>query len=139
MTTRPPGREHALQLGERGAGVGQQVEGVAADDEAERPVLVGQRVEVDEREGDVDEAELGGEPHALLEHVGQLVGRLDGRHVRSDDEPGHAGAGGVVEHAVVGCRPGQVDEQVERCVMHLFHGYSLRRRRRRGAAGPGQP
>ena len=101
--------------------------------EAERAVLVRQRVEVDEREGDVDEAELGGEPLALLEHVRQLVGGLDGRHVRRHGEPGHAGPGGVVEHGVVGCRPGQVDEQVERRVTHLFHGFSLRRRPGRAA------
>ena len=125
---RPPAREHALQLGQRRRRIGQQVEGVAADDQGERAVLVGQRVEVDQREGDVDEAELAGEPLALLEHVGQLVGRLDAAHVRRHREPGHAGARGVVEHRVVRCRAGQVDEQVERCVAHLVHSFSLRRR-----------
>ena len=70
------GREDTLQLGQRGGRVGQQVERVAADDEGERAVLVRQRVQVDQGERHVDEAELGGEALALLEHVGQLVGGL---------------------------------------------------------------
>ncbi len=76
---RPRARRHAQQLGERRHRLGQQVEGVAADDQAEGAVLVGQRVQVGEREGDVDEAELLGQPAALVEHVGQLVGGLDER------------------------------------------------------------
>ena len=120
-------RQHAQEFLQCRHRLGQQVEGVATHDEVELAVLVRQGVEVDEGEGDVDEAQLGRESLALLEHVRQLVGGLDGRDVGGDGEAGHAGAGGVVEHGVGGRRPGQVDEQVDRRLTQLFHGFSLRR------------
>ena len=124
-----PGARHAQQLGERGHRLGQQMEGVATHDQAEGVRVVGQRVEIDEAESDVDQTQLAGQPLPLLQHVGKLVGGLDRAHVGSHGEAGYPGARGVVEDGVVRRGPRQLDEKIERSVAHLFHGVSLRRRR----------
>ena len=112
------------------------MKGVATHDEAERIRRVRQRVEIDEAERDIDQAQLAGQPPALLQDVGVLVGGLDGVYLGGHGEAGYAGARGVVEDVVVRRGPRQLDEQIERSVAHLCHGVSLRCRR---LLAPGTP
>ena len=69
MTTRPAGASTRCSSASAVTGSGSRWKALRQTIEAEGAVRVGQRVQVDEREGDVDEAELGGEALALLEHV----------------------------------------------------------------------
>ena len=131
-----PGARHAQQLDERRHRLGQQMEGVAAHDQAESLRVVGQRVQIDEAEGDIDQAQLAGQPLALLQQVGKLVGDFHGAHVWGHGETGYPGARGVVEDGVVRRGSRQLDEKFERSVAHLFHGVSLRCRRRAAPVTP---